>query len=217
MHLKKYMVLVILATICYTAMAQKKIFMGISSGTIFQYNSTFNAFYHEYAIRPEYNIGANIGWLIKSKSRIDIELNYENLGIGNNWDYSNTNTSPSTLVKSKRHIDNWGINLSYGYKFLQYKKLDIYASSSLKLAHSTSEREKTTLYNGNVNSSSYLAFSYMHTRVGGAVGLRLKYNYTDHWALTLFPEYTCYFMKFYDVSPNLLQSVRCNLGVDLTF
>ena len=122
-----------------------------------------------------------------------------------------------TIEKSKMHIDNWGLNFSYSYRFLQYKKLDVYGSASLKLTSSLANSEKTILKDGSEKASGYLDYSYRHSLAGAAAGLRLKYNFTDHWAITMIPEYTCYLRNFYSQSSGPFQSIRCNLGIDLRF
>ena len=217
MHLKKYIGIILFATISYSSIAQNKYSFGVNSGTSFQFNSIYNGYYSGFTIRPEYNIGIDFAKFIGAKSRVGIELNYENMGVGRNWNIDTQTASPTTLQQSRMHIDNWGINLSYSYRLLQHKKLDVYGSSSLKFATSTSHKEKSTLYDGSIVSSHYLDINYRNVRAGAAVGLRLKYNFTEHWALTVLPEYTCYFRNFYYLSSGPLQSIRCNLGMDLSF
>ena len=217
MHLKKYIGVIIFTTICYSSIAQNKFSIGVTSGTSFHFNSIYSGYYSGYVIRPEYNIGIDFAKFIGTKSRLGVELNYENMGIGRNWDVDPLTATTNTVQQSRMHIDNWGINFSYSYKLLQHKKLDVYGSSSLKFATSASHSEKTTLYDGNIVSTHFLDINYRNVRAGAAAGLRLKYNFTEHWALTMVPEYTCYFRNFYYLSPGPLQSFRCNLGMDLSF
>jgi hypothetical protein len=196
-------------------MGQNKISIGVSSGLSFHYNSCNDLKYNDTPIRPEYNIGADFAWLLGAKSRLGIELNYEQMGTNRVWDITDLNPTVSTIIKSKMHIYNWGANVSYGYKFLQYKKLDVFGVGSIKYSSRFADREKSTFYDGTSHSTRHLSYDYNKKHGGASLGLRLEYNFDPHWAITLASEYTMYSTSFYPETSPPFQSVRCNMGICL--
>jgi hypothetical protein len=195
--------------------AQSPISIGLNGGLNYYFNSSYSLYYDDYAIKPDFTIGADMGLKLSEKSRFRFELGYGIMRSGRDWNIANPTSSSPIKSVLKAHFFNF--NIRFDYKFLKYSKLDVYVSPALKTQCSLGAYETTSLQKGKDVTSKYLDRSYPNKIAGGALGLLFKYNLTDKLGLTLMPEYTYFFKKYYSDCSGTLQSFSAKVGIEWKF
>lgn len=193
--------------------------IGVSAGMDYNFNAykfAQNEFYGNtyYGITPRYNIGFDIGLKVAKRLRPRLEFKYVNMQYGMDF----TNTAYSYLSKMVANVNYFDFNMRLDYMLIPTGKFQLFVSPGLKYEYETGNTISSNIYSTSSSSApSTVQFKHPGDIGGGALGLIFKYNVTDHFGITLTPDYTLFFHKF--VSDNNKDYTRfsVNIGAEYKF
>lgn len=212
----KYISVIVLLLVTISLNAQKRFSIGAYGGLgkSFNIETGYNSVDDPKSLL-DYNYGLSLCLRIKDSTRIRVEGSIYRTGL--KYDWPTPTAGGVHPVKTVKNVYFWDITLRYDYKFFVYKKLDFYLSPGAKGLFSMGYSEETENSVGNTKSSNYLDFAYTQKLVAPSVQLLLRYKLSKHWGITLAPEYSYYFRKFYYTCNGSLSQFDVKLGMECNF
>ena len=188
-----------------------QVFIGINTGLDYNMNAykldkNQNYGYAYYGIIPRYNIGIDFGIQVK-RFRPRIEMKFVNLKYGIDWSSSIYNLGTTKTIANVNYFD---FNMHFDYLLFNSKKLQLFASPAFKYEFEIGNAISTDSWTG-------LELHHPTSIAGGALTAILKYNLSDHFGLTLTPEYTMFFHSFASGNNKPYQRFSSTLGFEFKF
>ena len=166
---------------------------------------------------PDMSIGANLIYGFGEKVRLRAELRYSNISYTQN--YLKPSTDVDNVELSKITANNIGIVPHLDYKLFNLGKMDVYATAGLRYEFNLGDYVRTYTYAGDLFGTDYTPTTETHAKsmMGATLGFLFKVNVSEKAALTLSPEYTSYFWKYYDQNEMAFQRASLNFGFEWRF
>jgi hypothetical protein len=211
----KILLVIFLLMFSMAGFSQSNFSLGVSGGYDRSFNFLTGMKYSNSDIYPDFNLGVDGILNLGEKMRIRAELRYANMNYTREYNFDSQ--SSDRLEKSVLYISNLDINPRFDYKLIKAGNFDLYASAGLKLEFTLGDYERSTLANGDKLTTTHIENDYTKTQAGVVGGFIFKYNVNPSFGITLSPDYTCFFDKFYSKNDYILQRVGVNLGVEWKF
>jgi hypothetical protein len=210
-----FLLVVIFSVMSLSSYAQSNFSWGLSGG----YDKTFNHFtgmnYTNTDALPDFNFGVDGILKIGDRFRLKAEVHYSNLSFTRKYNFESLDDK--RIDFSNLAIHNLGLTPKIDYRLASAGKLDIYASAGVKFEFALGKYERSLRADGEQTTKNFITDSYKQTQIGAVGGFVFKYNLSDFTAITLMPEYTYFFDKFYSKNDFDMQRVGVNLGVEWRF
>lgn len=166
---------------------------------------------------PDISIGADITYYIGEKMRLRTELRYSNISFQKEYAKG---IDDDNLGVTKLATNNIGLVPHFDYKLFSLGKLDLYSTAGLRFEITLDDYYRSyTVAGERMSQDYYNSYFEKHasTMLGATAGFLFKLNLGENTALTLSPEYTGYFWKYYDKNDKALQRASLNIGLEWKF
>lgn len=219
MNKRIVLVLTILTAITLGAFSQNNMTLGVNAG--YDYNSAYLVDIDgadNLNQVPDFNVGVDVGLEFGERIRARVELKYVNISFDRDFAYTGNDLD---IDNSKISVNNLNLNPRFDYRIFSIKNFDTYITTGLRLEFTAGDYIRTYRNDGSKSDLRYFDGSgrYVHKSVmAGAIGgFIFKYNVNEKLGITVSPEYTSFFTRFYKQNDMAMQRANVNVGIEWTF
>lgn len=194
----KILLIVALLGLSFSGYSQLSGSIGLKGSYDQQFNILDDLYGNNESMFPDFSVGFDASIYITDWLRIRGELKYANVSFTRKYDVNSD--IPKNIDYTKVQIHNMNINPYVDFRLLNLNnKFEVYYSLGAKVEFAVTDRQRAFTYDDEKLRIGYVLDEHKDVMLGNSTGLLFKYNVNEHWGITLFPEYTVFWGRYYSL------------------